>query len=167
VALGGGRQSIGILFGIAATSLFSLMYLLLVLLPRIVTLVVLRRPPGRSSWLASATVLLVFGLLAVAQVSAQAPSATLLVFGFVSGVLVAGVILVLLSRFGLLALAACFSMLNLFTLYPVTLDVNAPYFPSSLVALVAAGALAVTAFRIALAGRPLFQDLVLEPQSEQ
>ena len=66
------------------------------------------------------------------------PSPALLVYGALVGALSAAILLVLLVRFGLLAAAGCFVMVNLPAAFPITLDASAPYFPTSLFALTVA-----------------------------
>jgi hypothetical protein len=66
-------------------------------------------------------------------------------------------------RFGLVAAAGCFLMMNFLAVYPITLDPSAPYFPTSLFALAVAAPLTGVAFFVALGGRPVFEDSILQP----
>jgi hypothetical protein len=107
----------------------------------------------RRDWLAAA----VFTLIGTATWLAGPIPAIDLPFGVIYMVLV---ILVLL-RFGLLALIAA-RMAQLFQgASALTLDPSRWYFGYSLVVLLLVAALAAWAFRTALAGRPLFKDETL------
>jgi hypothetical protein len=63
-----------------------------------------------------------------------------------------------LIRFGVLALFAEFFCSILVTSFAITADTSAPYFSTSLIGSLAAVALALLAYRAALAGRSLFQE---------
>ncbi len=72
------------------------------------------------------------------------------------------VVMVVLMRFGLLALAAAFFVSRLFSRFPITLDFSTWYAAGSLLAMLAVIAVAGYAFHTALAGRPLLKDELLE-----
>jgi hypothetical protein len=72
-----------------------------------------------------------------------------------------GLVLLVLLRFGLLALIATEMTVNFLWSSPLTLDVSRWYFGYSLVVLLLVAALAAWGFRTALAGRPLFKDETL------
>ena len=75
------------------------------------------------------------------------------------------IIWVALLRFGLLSVAICTSVGELLTQLPMTFDVSAWYAGASLPALILIFGMTVWAFRIALAGRPLFRDTILEAEA--
>ena len=66
-------------------------------------------------------------------------------------------ILVCLVRFGLAALIAFIFFQNLMYKFPLTLDLSTWYAGQSLLVLAVATAVAICAFVVSLAGRPLFQ----------
>jgi len=72
-----------------------------------------------------------------------------------------GILILLLVRFGLLATAAAGLCNSIFNTYPVTLDFSAPYAAAGLFGMLVIAAYALYAFRISLAGRPLFEDKLL------
>ena len=67
-----------------------------------------------------------------------------------------------LLRFGLLATATCFLLINLVASYPLTFDTSAPYFVTGLVGILVIVVLMITALRIALAGQTVFTDSLLD-----
>jgi serine/threonine-protein kinase len=156
--LNGGRWAFGQLFVVQLVGLSApLGHFLLVLLLRIVL---------RKQWLAGVAYCAILAVSSAAQFSvpgADAPSLALIGYGALVGVLSAGILLILLMRFGLVAAAGCFLMMNFLAAYPITLDPSAPYFPTSLFALAVAAALSGTAYFVALGGRPLFEDSILQP----
>jgi serine/threonine-protein kinase len=156
--LNGGRWAFGQLFVVQLVGLSApLGHFLLLLLLRIIL---------RKQWLAGIVYCAILAAGSAAQFSvpgSDAPTPVLLVYGALVGALSAAILLILLVRFGLLAAAGCFVMVNLLAAYPITLDASAPYFPTSLFALAVAVALAGSAFYTALAGRPVFEDSILQP----
>ena len=83
-------------------------------------------------------------------------------FGGAIGVLMGLLILTLLLRFGLLAAVGCFLLANLLVSFPISLDSSDPYFSTSLLGLFLALLLAGAAFYVSLAGRPMFNDTLLD-----
>ena len=71
-------------------------------------------------------------------------------------------VLVVLMRFGLLALVAAFMFSFLLGAFPITVDFSTWYAAGSLLAMLAVVAVAGYGFHTALAGRPLFRDELLE-----
>ncbi|MCH7884324.1 MAG: protein kinase [Planctomycetes bacterium] len=71
-------------------------------------------------------------------------------------------VLVVLMRFGLLALVAAFMFSFLLGAFPITVDFSTWYAGGSLLAMLAVVAVAGYGFHTALAGRPLFRDELLE-----
>ncbi|MGI8784355.1 MAG: serine/threonine-protein kinase [Acidobacteriota bacterium] len=80
----------------------------------------------------------------------------------VSGVVLSALVLILLTRFGLLAAIAAFFFTLLCTSYPLTWDFSVWYWSNSLIVLVIGVALAAYAFHTSLAGQPLFRGGILE-----
>ena len=74
----------------------------------------------------------------------------------------AAVLIVLLIRFGLLATVATMVCSTILDSYPVTLDFSTPYAGAGLFGMLVLAAYALYAFRISLAGRPLFEDKLLQ-----
>ena len=89
------------------------------------------------------------------------PRSNLLVEIIFGGLLTA-IILFVLLRFGLLALASCFLFIFLFRNYPITSDFSAWYIEATVFVLVITIGLAVYGFYISLAGQPLFRGNLLE-----
>ena len=69
---------------------------------------------------------------------------------------------VLFSRFGLLAMLAFFTVTGLLWAMPMTFDLSAWYADSTWITVLAIAALTGWGFRVAVAGRPMFGDGVLE-----
>ncbi len=151
--LRGGRFALGQLFSILLTSLaFSLAFIVLFLVLRLVL---------RKTWLAAGAFALIYGAylaLAFAALSGGRLGAGSVLFGLIFGFGVTVLALVLLIRFGLLASIGWNLLGQLMSSYPVTADVAAPYFAISLLGPIVVLAIAVAAFKVSLAGRPLFTD---------
>jgi len=82
--------------------------------------------------------------------------------GVVQGLFAVGLITIVLIRFGLVAcIVAAFSM-QVFSNAPLTFDFSKWYAGPALLPVVACAALFIYGFYIALAGRPLFRDELLE-----
>jgi hypothetical protein len=79
---------------------------------------------------------------------------------WVPTLLMLSVVFLLLVRFGLLALAAAFFMMFSLQSTPLTTDLSSWYAPSAIVMVAVVVALALYAFRIALAGRSAFSGLI-------
>jgi serine/threonine-protein kinase len=103
----------------------------------------------RRRWLALPAFILVLGLPRVL-------SSDLPLLDAAGQVLGLSVVLIILLRFGLLALVLANFTENALIALPLTLDFSAWYIGLSLFTLLAFAALAALAFRAALAGRPLF-----------
>jgi len=155
-ALSGGRWALGQLFSIQLVSLYApLGYFVMFLLLRIIL---------RKQWLAA----VVFcGLVAARSAlgfvvlgSGKVPT-TLVAFGVVVGAVAGTIMLVLLVRFGLLAAAGAFLMVNVLATFPITLDPSKFFFGVSVMGLVFAVIPVLYAAYVALAGRPLLRDPLL------
>jgi serine/threonine-protein kinase len=124
--------------------LFAMVYLFMLVLFRVIL---------RTSWLAVPVWCLLVGL----PVLGQHPAVEVF-----AGATRALVLLLVLTRGGLLALAtALFYMFILFEM-PFTLDFSAWYAPRALPVVVALAGLALFAFHTSLAGKPLFGRALLE-----
>jgi serine/threonine-protein kinase len=154
MAMQGGRFAIGKLF---SAPLQGLLFASVVLLIFLVIRLIVRR-----TWIAVSVLALFWGLLTGVQwmmlTFARGASIGPLIFGFVWGVLLALVIIVLMIRFGLLALMADLLCSLLITSFAITADTSAPYFSAMLVGPLAAALVAVIAYRSATAGRTLFAE---------
>ncbi len=71
-------------------------------------------------------------------------------------------VLVVTIRFGVLAMIATFFIVDILLWFPVTTDLSTWYAPSTLFAYALVLALAGYAFRMAVAGRPLFRSGLLD-----
>ncbi len=148
--LGGGRHILGTLVLVPLASLAEpLGQFTLLLVARLIL---------RKQWLANTALFLLFTLAGVIQVVAtsglQAPPALVLVgalFGLGNGILV----VVLLTRFGLLAAAGNFFFVNLLANFPLTFDPSRPYFTTSVAGIALALLFAFLVFRSSL-GRQSF-----------
>jgi len=101
----------------------------------------------RKAWLA----VLPLGLAYLVSYVAAAPS---LVSGIVVGVLTVSLLLVLLVRFGLVAMLGAQVVATVLVSLPVTRDVSAWYFATGVFGVFAAVAVAAFGLWAALAGRP-------------
>jgi hypothetical protein len=158
-ALAGGRRAVGELFQVPLEALAgALGWVLMFMLLRIVL---------RRQWLAVLGFCVLCATLDGLSFAAD-PSGEILVgsmvVGAVGGLVLGGVILLILLRFGMLALVASFLMSSLLFHFPLSTDPAAPYFGISMLVLLSAMALSVIAFRIALGGRRLLGvDLLADP----
>ena len=154
--LRGGRHLLSELFTLHLVSLsVPLAFLLLFLLIRLVL---------RRQWLAATALgALNAGLTALGlYTQAPDPSLAVAVFGATLGLMNAAVLIVLLIRFGLLATVATMVCSTILDSYPVTLDFSTPYAGAGLFGMLVLAAYALYAFTISLAGRPLFEDKLLQ-----
>lgn len=78
------------------------------------------------------------------------------------GGLLTAIILFVLVRFGLVALASCFLFLFIFQFYPITSDFSVWYIEATVFVLGLTIGLAIYGFYISLAGQPLFHGKLLE-----
>jgi serine/threonine-protein kinase len=158
-AVRGGRFTLGLMFAIPVSALASPLanYLLLLILR-----IVLRLP-----WLA------VIGFTAVSilgdtqsliTADGSGPSLPMIGIGVLFGILDAVVLLTLMLRFGLLATAGCFVVVQSSMTFPWTLDAGLPYFGSALVGMAVPLAFTAWAFFVATSGRTLFRDHLLESE---
>jgi hypothetical protein len=99
-------------------------------------------------------------LLVIMAVPIFATSTSLFEVGVTVGLLTLG--LVVLLRFGVVALVAMSILTRLLTWLPLTLDTDAWYFGRSLTVLLSIAALATYGFLVALGGRPAFG--MMEPE---
>jgi hypothetical protein len=84
---------------------------------------------------------------------------TAVLLGVVGGVQIAVVLAFLLTRFGVLA----WIPMGLVNFLPLTADPASPFFTASLISVVVMLALAIFAFRVSLAGHPLFRQGNISP----
>ena len=150
--LRGGRYAVGDSLGGALVLLTNA---LIVLMSLLLLRIVLRRP-----WIAGVVFCILWSGLAIVQLVTLLQSVpTVLVMSLWS--LLFGVsLLVLLTRFGLVAAIAGFVATN--TIYPFTTDVSAPYFGISLIPIAAVLVLALYGFKVSLGGQTLFRDDLLD-----
>jgi len=116
---------------------------------------VLLRAVLRKTWLA-----LTVGAVLVSFVMSGAGDSSMITL--LMWMLVAGVVLICLVRFGLVATMSLVFFQDLIFKFPLTLDLSAWYVGQSALALVIAGGVAVYAFVLALGGRPVFQRGLLD-----
>ena len=83
--------------------------------------------------------------------------------GYVIATIVPTILLVTLTRYGLLALIAAFFFTHLQPFYPVTMDLSAWYATTYLMALATLAAVALYAFRVAVGGQKVLSGSFLEP----
>jgi len=108
----------------------------------------------RREWIAGAIFVLLFA-------SFSALRGNYHVTDGITGVLVWTLFIVLLLRFGLLAVTAAMVTESALLSFPITSNLSSWYSNASLFILVSVAVLAVYAFRLSLAGRPLFQEGLL------
>jgi serine/threonine-protein kinase len=156
-ALNGGRWAFGQLFIAQLVGLsVPLGHFLLFLLLRIVL---------RRQWLAAIAYCAIIGGLSALNYAVPGSgeiTPALVILGIINGLVIAVLVLTMLVRFGILTAAGCFMMANLLSFYPITLDTGASYFPTAVFGLIVAVGIAGVAYLIALAGRPLFGDSILQ-----
>lgn len=126
----------------ALTGVFSLPMIVLVVM--VLLRAVLRRP-----WLANGTAFLIFGALFTLSAPTFSPSSFL-------GLVVAGGLLVMIVRFGVVAVGSGVFVANLIGAFPITTDLSSWYAGYALFALAVVVAVALYGFRTSLAGRPMF-----------
>jgi hypothetical protein len=149
-ALMGGRYALGGLFGACLTALaMAIFSMLFFLLCRIVL---------RRTWLAAACYGLIISTLLACNFAFISAVPNQLLGGLLVGALL-GLIRVMFQvtimlRYGLFA----WIFFELVDQIFLTLDFSSPYFNASLISLVFLIALAIYAFRISLAGHPLFRE---------
>ena len=138
------RQSVGQFFNLPATfSVFlGLFYLFMLLLLYLFC--------GRKEWLSSLVAWLlptvVWGVLSRHQI-----------LGFLFAGLIFGLVLLVTTRFGLLAMIASQFFALLFAIYPMTWDFSVWYAGSTIFALCAGLAVVLYSFYISLGGQPVFK----------
>jgi len=152
--LRGGRYALGAIFSVPWIVLaWTAIYLLVFMLLRMVL---------RKQWLAAIGYCAIFGGLTGFNWTVLGQSGTSQVGAFAIGMAVALVgsitAIFVLIRFGILALIAMGTFDQLMGAYPLTTDVSAPYFTSTLIAPIVLMAIGLYAFKVSLAGRPLFSD---------
>ena len=120
------------------------------------TLLLVLRLVLRKQWLANTGFILFILLSRVTQTLAAAgssPEPALLLVGLFVGLGTGIVVVLLLTRFGLLAAAGNIFFANLLAVFPLTFDPSRPYFAASLAGIGLALLLTFLAFREALGGR--------------
>jgi serine/threonine-protein kinase len=154
----GGRWALGGVFSMLLASLAgALAYTLLVLLMRIIF---------RKQWIAASVFCLIFAgfnIVDFVAYGAQRVTPALVAMSLVIGVITGLFMIVLILRFGLLATVGAFFVANAVAYYPITLNPDAPYFATSMLALLICIGLAAYAFFVSLGSRSLFEELVPEP----
>ena len=108
----------------------------------------------RRQWLAALAFVGIFVLPALSQ--SEHP-----LIGGAFAALVWTIIVIMLVRFGLVALIGCFFMTTLMSV-PITLDPSAWFFGHTLVGFALVVAIAAYGFHTALAGQPLFKDRLFQ-----
>lgn len=131
---------------------FALFYLFIFFVLRVIL---------RKQWLAMLLFLLIFTTLASLGVPPGYHGPALLSY-VVFAALGHVAVLVVLMRFGLLALAVAFFFSRLLWRFPITVDFSTWYAAGSLLAMLAVMAVAGFGFHSALAGRPLLRDELLD-----
>jgi hypothetical protein len=148
-ALKGGRFALGALAGAPLLSLTMTSILMLgFLLLRIVV---------RKTWIAVLLLCTLWGAFQGLTWTVFVPPDKLvfgLLFGVGQVVLVAGVVAILLVRFGFLALTSQFLLSGVLASYPQSLDPSLPYFTASLIGPVVVVTIGLFAFRVASASHP-------------
>jgi hypothetical protein len=117
-------------------------------------MVLRRKWPALIAFWAVSVVFFGFGHLVAVEATPGSGSGQLVLLGLLPGIAIATGLVVLLQRCGLLAWIPYFAVNGL----PFIADTTLPYFTATLVGPVVCFALALYAFRISLAGRPLFSE---------
>jgi len=107
----------------------------------------------RKEWLAAAAVVTIFVVLELARSEAPLVDAGFYLVVYSSVVFV-------LTRFGLVAYAIAFFVLQTLIGQPITRHLSAWYAPSGILVIAVVAALAIYGFRITLEGRPVFRGLL-------
>ena len=132
----------------------SVSFILLIGLSYMFVLVVLYMILRRKDWLVSLVawllVTILFGL-----------GGRSLIWGFVFSAIISTLVLLVATRFGLLALIASQFFLLLLTTFPMTTDFSVWYASSTIFALVAGLAVAACAAYVSLAGEKVFKSELL------
>jgi hypothetical protein len=150
--LQGGRHAVG--------NLLSLPLQMLAFASALILGYMLLRVVLRRQWLAAAVICLLFGgfsTMNFAGLFGSAGAAAML-FGLAAGLFTAIVYIVVLIRFGVVAFMATLLFDALAQGYAMTADFSSPFFTSSLIGPVVLIAIALYAFKVSLAGRPLFKE---------
>jgi serine/threonine-protein kinase len=153
-ALRGGRYALGALFAVpwfvllmSAGGLIVFMFLRFVL---------------RKQWLATLAYCAIFcsfaGLMWGVFGQGGASSMGALWLGIAWGLGASIIGLFVLIRFGILAFMASILFDQILSVYPLTADISAPHFTSTLVGPIVLMVIGLYAFKISLAGRPLFKE---------
>jgi len=153
VAIRGGRFALSQLFSATLTNLaFALAFMMLFLLCRMIL---------RKTWIAVAILCLLWGTQTGLQIAGFSESGGW-IFGFVLGAAIFGFLCFVLVRFGLVSLVAFMTISGLMGIAPTTWIVSRPYFGTGLIFMMVIVALAVYAFNVALAGRSVMQDSLMD-----
>jgi hypothetical protein len=107
----------------------------------------------RKEWLAAAAVVSIFVVLELARSETLLLDAAFFILGY-------GSVVFVLIRFGLVAYAVAFFVLQTLTDEPITGYLAAWYAPSGILAIALVAALAIYGFRTTLEGRPVFKGLL-------
>lgn len=129
------------------------------------TLLLVARLILRKQWLANTGLVLFFMAAGVTQVVATSGGQSAPVLVLVGALLGLGngiLIVVLLTRFGLLAAAGNIFFANLLAAFPLTFDPSRPYFSTGLAGIALALVFAFLVFRSALAGRSFHAGAFLD-----
>lgn len=136
-------------------SLISTVPLILVSTLGNLILIFVLRVIGRRDWIAGALFVLVNAGLVAAILENHW-------IGFLLGAVTGAVAMVLLMRFGVVALIAQSFASVLLSRLPTSTDFAGPYLPTTIVCALALAAIALYAFRVALAGKTIFSEALLE-----
>jgi hypothetical protein len=152
--LRGGRHALGEILGIP--------WMVLLISAGSLTLFMLLRIVLRKQWLAVVGYCAIFSVYmglqyAFFSVADGRPLAALAI-GIALGGVGSVIALFVLIRFGVLALIGIVLSEHLLLTYPLTTDISAPYFTSSLIGPIALLLIGIWAFRVSLAGQPLFRE---------
>jgi serine/threonine-protein kinase len=148
----GGRHALGRLLTMPLLALFSCAAMIL---GYMILRVVLRR-----HWLAATVFCLLFAATGAMQyaniyVSGGLPA---ILFGLLGSLASAAIVIFILIRFGVVAFMASYLFDMLTQLWPLTFDLSSPFFGTALLGPLVLIALGLYAFKVSLAGRPLFKE---------
>ena len=146
--LRGMRYSIATLFDVAPIALIPLLFMVVLLLLRLLL---------RRQGLAVAAFLILWALLGSPIYLAGNPW-----LGYTIFALLATIVLTVLFRVGILALAATYFALGPLQAFPMTFRLSSWYAMHMLIGLAAFAAVAGWSFYVSLAGRPVFSESLLK-----
>jgi serine/threonine-protein kinase len=151
-AIQGGRHALGQLLTVPLTVLsISAGIILGYMLLRVVL---------RRHWLAAAVFCIIYTAIVTMQVASLFGSGgtAAMLLGLFGGLANSAILIFLLIRFGLVAFMAAGLFNSLTQDWPLTSDLSSPFFATSLLGPLVLIAVGLYAFKISLAGRPLFKE---------